>query len=495
DVEGNVRLPEPNTKDFLPHFALANLAMKCGIKQALKELYGEKKATQFLDTAIYQLLDKGSADCFEEWAVEQYLPEASAGLNGRKISSLLQGVSEADWDRYWRLRFEHAAKEGGGQGAGNGLRYLAFDSTSISTYAAYEHAAYGHAKQNPELRQVNLAVVMDQFSGDLVYAFFYEGSINDKASYSYILERMKGAGFPMDAIMLVTDRGYYNSYTANELLNEGVHYLSGVPIARNSTEEKWIIGHGHQMTKHPMFRDAENGVYCYTLTEKWKLRYDPQKLTYTHIYYNSDQAKILIDDLNDSLVTNIDALNQGITVDRKAMETVRPYLKEVLDPAGDPHKKPTGKWVFDDKAISRYQSRAGFFVIKSDSVPDPRTALRLYRMRGRIEAGFDQFKNAINGNRLRVQEKACRGKVLLYLIATSLWVKIRANLGQHRLRVPNTDIVLPGNSTEKLLKQMNRIKIRRNSSKDRWLCDMIPKRIRDYLRVCFQCGTPPKKFW
>lgn len=52
---------------------------------------------------------------------------------------------------------------------------------------------------------MNLATVLDQLTGHIVYAFAYNGSINDRGSYSYIYERMKQAGFPMDQIMLISD--------------------------------------------------------------------------------------------------------------------------------------------------------------------------------------------------------------------------------------------------------------------------------------------------
>ena len=88
------------------------------------------------------------------------------------------------------------------------VRFCAFDSTSISTYSAMDDAAFGHAKQDADLKQINLAIIFDQFSGDLVYAFTYDGSVNDKSTYAYAVDRMTQAGFPMQEIILITDRGY-----------------------------------------------------------------------------------------------------------------------------------------------------------------------------------------------------------------------------------------------------------------------------------------------
>ena len=83
----------------------------------------------------------------------------------------------------------------------------------------------------------------------------YNGSINDRASYSYIYERMKMAGFPMDQLMLVTDRGYPSNAMLNTLVNDNSAFLTGCPIAANSSEEKWILGPGRQLDGMAHARD------------------------------------------------------------------------------------------------------------------------------------------------------------------------------------------------------------------------------------------------
>lgn len=58
-----------------------------------------------------------------------------------------------------------------------------------------EDAAYGHAKQNPELKQINLMLAVDFLnSGDVCYTED-EGSITDKSVYRSVLAQMKSYGF------------------------------------------------------------------------------------------------------------------------------------------------------------------------------------------------------------------------------------------------------------------------------------------------------------
>ena len=51
----------------------------------------------------------------------------------------------------------------------------ALDNTSISTYSdTIAEAQFGHAKRDPDLKQINYTVICDQCSGDIVFAHMYE---------------------------------------------------------------------------------------------------------------------------------------------------------------------------------------------------------------------------------------------------------------------------------------------------------------------------------
>ena len=105
---------------------------------------------------------------------------------------------------------------------------IAFDSTSISTHSdTIDEAEYGKAKDDPELKQVNLTFAnltfaCDQKTGEVLYAREYEGSINDVASFSSIFTDMKEVGFHVEDVEIVTDRGYKAPYNIQVQLDAGV---------------------------------------------------------------------------------------------------------------------------------------------------------------------------------------------------------------------------------------------------------------------------------
>ena len=114
-------------------------------------------------------------------------------------------------------------------------QFLALDSTSISTYSeTIASAAYGHARQDPHLRQVNLSLGVDYETGDVCYAYESEGSTNDKQLYLAIVQRMIDHQFDLYNTVLVTDRGYHSLMNMQKLINLELKFVQGVTRAEDS---------------------------------------------------------------------------------------------------------------------------------------------------------------------------------------------------------------------------------------------------------------------
>ena len=341
---------------------------------------------------------------------------------------------------------------------------------------------------------MNLATVLDQLTGHIVYAFAYNGSINDRGSYSYIYERMKQAGFPMDQIMLISDRGYPSNSMLNKLINDNMAFLTGCPIAAGSNEEKWIFEQGRELERRTQAWDRIHRVYSHTVTESWQKSNKTTAKVYSHLFYDPERAQAVRSNLNSLVVQVFDELSHGRKVDQRLFQEARPYLKEVADPKGSQHQTPKKIWVIDQTAVNRTADLAGWLNIKSNVVEDSSVAIDLYRLRGLIEQGFDQLKNQLPGRRLRVTEASHLGKLLVYLIGCDLRLQIRHNLMLQQERGPNWKMELPGNSINKLLMSMDRYTVRRNRSCEYWLVDLLPKRVRDWLTCLFRVDVPAKRF-
>lgn len=174
-------------------------AVHRGILEDLEVVFGNKTARQLLALAVYKFDGGGAMMTFEDWLPQVWLPEIEP-LNGRRISELLSKVSVSLTENYYKRRYDRASER-----SKDGMT-LSFDSTSISTYSSgIVDAAWGHAKQNPQLRQVNYLVVCDHATGDVVYAFSYDGSVNDKTILAQVYLQMQSAGLNLANNILVTD--------------------------------------------------------------------------------------------------------------------------------------------------------------------------------------------------------------------------------------------------------------------------------------------------
>lgn len=494
DDEADEEIPEPKSKFFLAHYALSSLAYQTGVTKTLKDVFGKKEGGQLLDFILYKLLDGRAAEQYPQWAFHQYLSPASTELDGRKISRLLQLCSKEKWDEFWKLRFEQSQKRQAQVDGIRRVRFCALDSTSISTDADLDDAEHGKAKQNPEKKQINLLMVMDQLTGDLIYAFTYNGSINDVSTYTYVVDRMTSIGFPMNEIMLITDRGYGSTPNINKLLNDKQHFLTGVVIGKGTVEERWITKEVRDLIDRPETWNSLNQVNQITKTESWKLKDGSCVNTYAHIYYDPDIAKERIKGLNNLLACTMDALNKKKKVDEQQMKEARPYLRQIEDPDSNPHMVAEKKWVFNNAAIVRFQKRAGFLILKSDIIADPSCAIAMYRLRNTVEIGFDQLKNELEGRRLLVRQRSHLGKLLVFIIGMGLRMRIRFNYDHHIENNPASRMRIPGNSVKQLLGELDKVTIHRNRKSEKWLLDMVPRKMRDWLAALFYASTPPAKF-
>lgn len=85
--------------------------------------------------------------------------------------------------------------------------YWAFDTTSISTFSkTIRKARYGYNKEDDALPQVNVALLIDEFSGEPIYYKTLEGSLNDSVLLRNLFLEL--SQLDLEAINVVMDRGF-----------------------------------------------------------------------------------------------------------------------------------------------------------------------------------------------------------------------------------------------------------------------------------------------
>ena len=475
------RVPSP-LNDVVSYGASAAcwlVAQQSGMLEDLKKTFGAEVGADLLRLAVYQYLDGGSMDCFEQWASQHWLPKART-FSGQRISEMLSKITHQDITSYLKLRnhrcVEHFNKVKTQaeelKKPGPRFRYLALDSTALSTYSVtISSAAYGYAKQNPELRQVNFTLGVDYLNGDVCYAYESEGSITDKSVYPHLMMDLHHNGYNLQDTVIVTDRGYQSIYNIQRLLDIEINYVCGVPLTEESVKQ--LFERYKSSLSNPAFLNGRLKVAARTSKELWEKATDSGPLhlsTSLHLYKYPELAAQQAISLHQKIEEVLEKKNSGEKLHSADRSRVRNYIVE----------NNKNVWVKNIKGLEEFLTRAGCFAIRTNCIEDPFECLAVYKQRQIVETAFRQMKVLNGNNRLRCTERTYIGKLLLFVIAQSLRMRMLYTVKENEQRL---DLDLPGDSLDKAMAMLKGIMAIRPPSKAVWAGRPISKKARDTLEL------------
>lgn len=475
------RVPSP-LNDVVSYGASAAcwlVAQQSGMLEDLKKTFGAEVGADLLRLAVYQYLDGGSMDCFEQWASQHWLPKART-FSGQRISEMLSKITHQDITSYLKLRnhrcVEHFNKVKTQaeelKKTGPRFRYLALDSTALSTYSVtISSAAYGYAKQNPELRQVNFTLGVDYLNGDVCYAYESEGSITDKSVYPHLMMDLHHNGYNLQDTVIVTDRGYQSIYNIQRLLDIEINYVCGVPLTEESVKQ--LFERYKSSLSNPAFLNGRLKVAARTSKELCEKATDSGPLhlsTSLHLYKYPELAAQQAISLHQKIEEVLEKKNSGEKLHSADWSRVRNYIVE----------NNKNVWVKNIKGLEEFLTRAGCFAIRTNCIEDPFECLAVYKQRQIVETAFRQMKVLNGNNRLRCTERTYVGKLLLFVIAQSLRMRMLYTVKENEQRL---DLDLPGDSLDKAMAMLKGIMAIRPPSKAVWAGRPISKKARDILEL------------
>ena len=475
------RVPSP-LNDVVSYGASAAcwlVAQQSGMLEDLKKTFGAEVGADLLRLAVYQYLDGGSMDCFEQWASQHWLPKART-FSGQRISEMLSKITHQDITSYLKLRnhrcVEHFNKVKTQaeelKKPGPRFRYLALDSTAPSTYSVtISSAAYGYAKQNPELRQVNFTLGVDYLNGDVCYAYESEGSITDKSVYPHLMMDLHHNGYNLQDTVIVTDQGYQSICNIQRLLDIEINYVCGVPLTEESVKQ--LFERYKSSLSNPAFLNGRLKVAARTSKELWEKATDSGPLhlsTSLHLYKYPELAAQQAISLHQKIEEVLEKKNSGEKLHSADWSRVRNYIVE----------NNKNVWVKNIKGLEEFLTRAGCFAIRTNCIEDPFECLAVYKQRQIVETAFRQMKVLNGNNRLRCTERTYVGKLLLFVIAQSLRMRMLYTVKENEQRL---DLDLPGDSLDKAMAMLKGIMAIRPPSKAVWAGRPISKKARDILEL------------
>ena len=450
-------------------WAAETIAEESKVLESLVDVFGKEMARDLLHLAIYKLDTGSSMAAFEDWCSGVYLKNSKL-LTDQRISEILAKVSVQDFEKFFLNRHKAKLQDD------RKLSY-ALDNTSISTYSeTIEDAEFGYAKRDPHLKQINYTFVCDQEDGEIIFAHTYQGSISDVVALQEIIYRMRRAEFELENVTLVSDRGYSSLMNIQKMIDLEMKFVQGVRLTEDAIKSKFDTY--HDSLRDVNFYDSETGVFARTTKEPWLQNISNGTLNrtvYVHLYRfpGVDETEMA------SLVKNADQILKhkanSKEVPPELWQSYKRFVKQIKNANGEV------TWVRDNEAIKNAVKYAGTFVIRTNTIDDPFEALRVYRLRGTVEQDFNQFKNWVDGDRLRCTQSSYIGKLFVCTLATSLRLMMM-NRAKHNSQ-GSTGLKIPNNSMDVLFGKIRMIKAEKRKDANAWVTKLASKKQRDMLTL------------
>jgi transposase len=382
---------------------LDRIADETGLRRTLRSVFADD--WQQIMTCAYYLVSEGNAlSRVEHWSAANSTP-CGGILTSQRVSELLTRITSGRQVDFFSKWVDHNRSS----------EYYAMDITSISSYSGLiDFVRYGYNRDKEKLPQVNLLMVSGETSHMPLYFRVLPGSIKDVSTLCETLETLD----VIDAkrLHLVMDKGFYSKVNIDEMYGKHIRFLVGVPFTVGYANEHVKMARAEGIRSHENYKRVfDDEVYVKSELTKWK-----GHRFYTHVYFDSLKAELENRKFDRQLYDCFKELEEGNVNDKH-----KEFYQEFFHVKETP--KRGRKVEYNQEAIDNYrENTTGWFVLVTNDVKDPVKALEIYRMKDTAEKVFDDLKNDLDCNRLRIHSnQAMEGRLFIQFIALILSAKIK----------------------------------------------------------------------
>ena len=404
--KGPVPVARTNRLFFGATYLLDQIGEVTGLTADLKTCF-PNTYKQILSIAYYLVLeDQNPLFRFKKWAAIHRHPFGK-DIPSQRSTELFQSVTEEAKMHFFRLQGKRRAEK----------EYWAYDSTSISSRSeTLRQVKYGKNKDDDHLPQINLALVFGEKSKLPFYYRKLAGNVPDVKTIQELLRELDVLGY--EKSKLVMDRGYYSAENINALFKKHLKFLCGTSSALSFAKD--FIREIGSRKDHYEYYNSNLELYVFTKTIAWDYEQErpykgdvvkEERRMYLHLYFNPDKFS----DDGKAFNRRLDTLKNELLSGHRVPEHEKDYRKyfEIKETP----KKGISLTVKQD-AVDAAHERYGFFVLISNEVKDPVTALSLYRMRDVVEKAFWNVKERLNLRRtMTSSESSLEGKLFVEFVA------------------------------------------------------------------------------
>lgn len=385
-----------------PYCVLNKVAEDIGLARVLKGCFTDRY--EYIMSLVFFLVQKGLplSRC-ESWSMSNMHPYGDA-ITSQRVSDLLKTISESERQAFFSKWLRVVAEKD----------WLCYDITSVSSYSQLnEYVKWGYNRNGERLPQINLGMLFGQDSGLPAYYRRLPGSISDVSTLKNTIASLNYAG--QKALMFVMDRGFYSEKNVDALFDNRMSFVLSIPH-RKWIEELYRTNREtiQSYTNRRQISDSEV-LYVNTCLHKWK-----DRRCYVHIYYNNFTAAADADAFDLSLVCWRDELLSGQENPNNSWAYERFFTISETPVRGRRVKENV------DAIRNHRNNLTGFFSIMTTKKMDAIEALNIYRRKEVVENSFDDLKNTLDMNRLRIHSsQTMDARIFLQFLALILLSGVR----------------------------------------------------------------------
>ena len=404
--KGPVPVAKTDRLFFGATYLLDQIGEVTGLTADLKTCFPDTYK-QIQSIAYYLVLeDQNPLFRFKKWAAIHRHPYGK-DIPSQRSTEIFQSVTEEAKMHFFRLQGKRRVEK----------EYWAYDSTSISSRSdTLRQVKYGKNKDDDHLPQINLALVFGEESRLPFYYRKLAGNVPDVKTIQELLRELNVLAY--EKVKLVMDRGYYSAENINALFKKHLKFLCGTSSALSFARE--FIREIGSKRDHYEYYNSNLELYVFTKTIAWDYEQErpykgdvvkEERRMYLHLYFNPDKFS----DDGKAFNRKLDTLKNELLSGHRMPEHEKDY-KKYFEIKETP-KRGVSLTVKQD-AVDAAHERYGFFVLISNEVKDPVTALSLYRMRDVVEKAFWNVKERLNLKRtMTSSESSLDGKLFVEFVA------------------------------------------------------------------------------
>jgi len=408
-----------SSRDYGNVFLLSRVSTKIGLTRILRETFPDDWE-KMLACSFFEVSEGKPLYLCNAWLESTY-NELIDRLPSQRISELLKSVGE---NLHARLEFSKLWTE-----KRHDDKFIVFDITSISSYSKLiESVEWGYNRDKEKLPQINFGMLFGQPSLLPIFYNVYQGSIRDVSTLENMLKYL--AHFKFRNVTFLMDKGFYSAENITEMKKKRLNFIIPLPFTVNEAQNMIEKHQNDIIDVSNAFRANKQILYC--VRDKIIIE---QNTLNAYIYF--DKRKKL--DSEERLLEKIMEAEEKVEKRHfENRERVEKYisqnasgLKEFFE-----IRKTKGAFVLkrDREKIEKAIRQMGYVIILSSRSMKGEEIILLYRNKDCVEKCFDNMKNELSTNRLRVHSKeGMDGRLFVSFITLILYSWINKTMREKNL--------------------------------------------------------------